>query len=435
MRSSKKLFKKKCAEKVGSSDASSNTLQDQGRKVHGNLSHFGCSQDKIRIAPLKPTNLPEIVWKKLFTDDEDHIARKRTNSLNHYSLVHKFILMPKATKISDAKSAVDKECEKLEKILAWQLTKVRNKNEVIAEAMNECRKVHFSSLMDLCHLKNLWGSRSRQESPHPFWRSAQARYGPQGSGRSAGGSARDKRWTGRWGSRREWRTQGRRDTLIKHGWNDVRNTLEPCSAMWIMTTRTSLTKRTAHSHVSVHVRCVEGVLGLGGHVVIGVVLGFTTHTKYPWWSRCHWCRARFHHAYAIPSTSQTVFCDRQFLPVAIYCTLLHRENGSFEVLSLQNSELEPQFQKYKGRVVLRGDIVKNDSGSYAVFTEQGSQASQKTAAKVMDIMSRLPGCSGQKADAVSAYTQVKMEDAPKIIKSSKVGMSRHLDSSTMTQLA
>ena len=30
-----------------------------------------------------------------------------------------------------------------------------------------------------------------------------------------------------------------------------------------------------------------------------------------------------------------------------------------------------------------------------------------TAAKVMDGMSRLPGCSGQAADAVSAYTQVK----------------------------
>ena len=29
----------------------------------------------------------------------------------------------------------------------------------------------------------------------------------------------------------------------------------------------------------------------------------------------------------------------------------------------------------------------------------------------MDIVSRLPGCSGQAADAVSAYTQVKMEDA------------------------
>ena len=41
------------------------------------------------------------------------------------------------------------------------------------------------------------------------------------------------------------------------------------------------------------------------------------------------------------------------------------------------------YQKYKGRVVLRGDIVKDGSGSFAVFTEQGSSASQMTAAKVM----------------------------------------------------
>ena len=39
-----------------------------------------------------------------------------------------------------------------------------------------------------------------------------------------------------------------------------------------------------------------------------------------------------------------------------------------------------------------------------------------TAAKVMDIISRLPGCDGQAADAVSAYTQVKMEDAHKLLK-------------------
>ena len=38
------------------------------------------------------------------------------------------------------------------------------------------------------------------------------------------------------------------------------------------------------------------------------------------------------------------------------------------------------------------------------------------AAKVMDIISRLPGCAGQAADAVSAYTQVKMEDAHKLLK-------------------
>ena len=87
-----------------------------------------------------------------------------------------------------------------------------------------------------------------------------------------------------------------------------------------------------------------------------------------------------------------------------------------DICPLKNVELETKHQKYKGRVVLRGDIVKDDSGSYAVFTEQGSSASQLTAAKVMDIISRLLGCDGQAADAVSAYTQVKMEDAHKLLK-------------------
>ena len=39
--------------------------------------------------------------------------------------------------------------------------------------------------------------------------------------------------------------------------------------------------------------------------------------------------------------------------------------------------------------------MKDCSGSYSVFAEQGSSASQMTAAKVMDITSRLPGCAGQ----------------------------------------
>ena len=165
---------------------------------------------------------------------EDHIAGKRDKSLQHYNLVHKFIPMLQAMKISDAKAAVDKEWEKLEKIPAWDKTSVRNKSEVSDEARKEGRKVHFASLMDLCHLKN--------------------------------------------------------------------------------------------------------------------------------------------------------------------------------------AELETKHQKYKGRVVLRGDIVKDDSGSYAVFTEQGSSASQMTAAKIMDIISRLPSCAGQATDAVSAYTQVKLEAAHKMLK-------------------
>ena len=56
--------------------------------------------------------------------------------------------------------------------------------------------------------------------------------------------------------------------------------------------------------------------------------------------------------------------------------------------------------------------MKDDSGSYAVFAEQGSSASQMTAAKVMDITTRQLGCAGHATDAVSAYTQVKMEGAP-----------------------
>ena len=91
-----------------------------------------------------------------------------------------------------------------------------------------------------------------------------------------------------------------------------------------------------------------------------------------------------------------------------------------DICHLKNAELEAKHQKCKGRVVLRGDIVKDDSGSYAVFTEQGSSASQMTAARIMDIISRLPGCHGQAADAVSAYTQVQMQDAPKLLKIPKL---------------
>ena len=164
---------------------------------------------------------------------QDHIAGKGENSLQHYNLVHKFIPVPQAMKIPAAKAAVDKEWAKLQKISAWNLTKVRSKKEVIDEARMSGATVHFASSMDICDFKN--------------------------------------------------------------------------------------------------------------------------------------------------------------------------------------AELEAKHQKYKGRVVLRGDIVKDDSGAHAVFTEQGSSASQMTAAKIMDIISRLPGCDGQATDAVSAYTQVKMEDAHKLL--------------------
>ena len=92
--------------------------------------------------------------ESLPTYHEDHIGGRGDNSLPRYNLVHKFIPMPQAMKICAAKAAVDKEWEKLEKIPAWNMTKVRSKKEVIDEARTSGATVHFASLMDICHLKN-----------------------------------------------------------------------------------------------------------------------------------------------------------------------------------------------------------------------------------------------------------------------------------------
>ena len=82
-----------------------------------------------------------------------------------------------------------------------------------------------------------------------------------------------------------------------------------------------------------------------------------------------------------------------------------------------NHNVEPQCQKYKGPVVYRVDMVKDDSVSNAVFVEQGSSASQTNDGRKSDGWhARQPGCAAQAADAVSAQTKVKMEDAPKLLK-------------------
>ena len=100
----------------------------------------------------EPTRLR--MGESLPNHHQDHIAGKEDDSLQHYNSVHKFILMPLAMKIPAAKAAVDKEWEKLEKISAWNLTKVRSNKEVIDEARSKGAKVHFASLMDICNLKD-----------------------------------------------------------------------------------------------------------------------------------------------------------------------------------------------------------------------------------------------------------------------------------------
>ena len=86
---------------------------------------------------------------------------------------------------------------------------------------------------------------------------------------------------------------------------------------------------------------------------------------------------------------------------------------------LENSDLENRFQKNRRRVMLRGDILKDDSGDYAVFTEQGASASHMTEGNVLDITSRLPEHSGHASDALGAYSQVKMKDAPELLQFSE----------------
>ena len=71
---------------------------------------------------------------------------------------------------------------------------------------------------------------------------------------------------------------------------------------------------------------------------------------------------------------------------------------------LKKCEVRTQIAEVQRQSSAPGDTVKDDSGAYAVFTERGSSMSQMTAAEILDVVARLPGCDGQAADAVSAYT-------------------------------
>ena len=103
----------------------------------------------------KPVNLQDCVWENLYRTIMKTILQEKETTHCSISIwfTHLFLCL-KAMKIPAAKAAVDKEWEKLEKIPAWNLTKVKSKKDVIDEARTKGAKVHFASLMDICHLKN-----------------------------------------------------------------------------------------------------------------------------------------------------------------------------------------------------------------------------------------------------------------------------------------
>ena len=72
----------------------------------------------------------KLLERTLPKDHEDPIAENGFNSSSHYNIVHKFITLPHSRKIQDAKAAVAKKWEKLEKLPAWQLTKVKSKKRL-----------------------------------------------------------------------------------------------------------------------------------------------------------------------------------------------------------------------------------------------------------------------------------------------------------------
>ena len=76
----------------------------------------------------------------------------------------------------------------------------------------------------------------------------------------------------------------------------------------------------------------------------------------------------------------------------------------------KHSELPLHLRKYKGRVVFRGDIVKDEDGWYAVFSEQGTSSSHMAATNFMDVLARCPGNDGEDSDAVAAYNQVRIDE-------------------------
>ena len=76
---------------------------------------------------------------------------------------------------------------------------------------------------------------------------------------------------------------------------------------------------------------------------------------------------------------------------------------------VKHSELDAALtlRSYKGRIVFRGDNVKDESGFLAVFSEQGTSASHLAAAKFLDAIARMPDCDGIDDDATGAYTQAE----------------------------
>ena len=75
---------------------------------------------------------------------------------------------------------------------------------------------------------------------------------------------------------------------------------------------------------------------------------------------------------------------------------------------IKNYQLHKSKWSYKGRIVFRGDCVKDEHGAHAVFSEQGTSASHLMAARFVYALAHMPGMDGEDSDATGAYTQIDL---------------------------
>ena len=96
------------------------------------------------------------IWKdRIFTTSSWRpYCRKKWKFITALQLGSQTYSYASSSENSLSKSSSGQGMGKLEKIPAWNLTKVRSKKEVIDEARTKGAKVHFASLMYICHLKN-----------------------------------------------------------------------------------------------------------------------------------------------------------------------------------------------------------------------------------------------------------------------------------------
>ena len=100
------------AQKVGVAHGISHALQDSEETCGENKPNTLRSKHACVVEAHESTR--QRVGKTQQKDHEDRIARKRFNLLRHYNLVHKFIRVPQAMQVPDAKATVVKEWEKSE---------------------------------------------------------------------------------------------------------------------------------------------------------------------------------------------------------------------------------------------------------------------------------------------------------------------------------